>query len=75
MNKEMLLEFRSIYDNDILKYTKVEITTNKNTYTDIWSYEPWYSKNDNTEYRTYEIGLKQWCRKNKIDFKLYFNLS
>lgn len=72
--QEYLTGIKSVYDNIDLKYTKVEITTNKNTYTDTWDYVSEPIK-DNEERRTYNMNLKKWCEQNNINYKYFFNVS
>ena len=72
--QEYLIGIKSIYDNEDLQYTKVKITTNKNTYTDIWDYTSEPIK-DNEERRTYKMNLKKWCKQNNINHRYFFNVS
>lgn len=75
MSKEMLLEFKSIYDNEDLKYTKVELITNKNTYTDMWEYTSSIDEEERVEHRKYNNNIKNWCSNNNISYIYYFNFS
>ena len=69
---EYLDEIRVAYNTD--KYTVVEISTDKNTYTAKLPYTRKHKENKEDGYQ-YSISIRDWCKLRKIIIKDYFGFK
>lgn len=69
---EYLDGVRALYNTD--KYTAVEITTDKNTYTAKLPYTKTQKENREDVYN-YSLSIRDWCKLRKIIMKDYFGFK
>lgn len=68
---ERLQGFRILWDDNISHKTKVEITTDKNIYTDVWMFDLIPSDANMVMLRLYKNDLKNFCKTHNISMVKY----